>query len=86
MAFGSDSCRHKFKIFQLSFSLILQIVCLCTPGWSIYHQIDVDYYSGVFYRTKCNRDMAGKTQCETKSWYDLFSSNGSNGIYFIYEI
>lgn len=85
MAFQSNSCFHTLKLFQLLFSLVLQTVCLSTPGWKIEYQNDVDLYYGIFYVTQCNHDIGGKTQCKTESYHYIFNSYANNGIHFIYS-
>lgn len=67
-----------FRILEsclLSFSLILQFICLVTPGWYIYFRKDLERYNGIFYQTECKRDgVHEEMECETKSYLDILKS------------
>lgn len=64
------NCIHILELFLVSLSLILQIICLATPGWLIKFREYAEEYSGVFYMTECFG--ATNQMCETKSWYDRY--------------
>ena len=55
----------------LLFSIILQIICLVTPGWFIQIQGLVESQRGVFYMTKCYNGG----DCDTKSMLDIYKIN-----------
>ena len=66
-----NNCLRVLESFLISFSMILQAVCLAAPGWMTELIKDKrGHYRGLFYFTKCIYVSKDETKCKTTSWHD----------------
>lgn len=72
MQYGSKCNRLITFVLTLS-SMVLQLICLSTPGWLIQIQGPMESHRGIFYIRKCWTSSRG--ECESKTMLDIYRDN-----------